>query len=53
MVCHAIDKTEIRNSRYPLDNPVQYMLTLLFDWEERGLATVQALQESKNDWTPA
>jgi len=52
MVFHAMDSTEIRNSRYPLDNPIAYMLTLLFDWEERGITTIKALMESKDDWAP-
>ena len=51
MVCHAMDRTATRHDRYPLDNPVAYMLTLLFDWEEKGLTTVQALREYRGDWT--
>jgi hypothetical protein len=50
LVALAIDKTELRHRRYTLDNPVAYMLQLLFDWEERGIKTIRELQESMDDW---
>lgn len=46
----ALVSTVKRDKNYALDNPVAYMLTLLFDWEERGIATAQELRESKDDW---
>lgn len=50
LVSEAISMTVTRNSRYPLDNPVAYMLKLLFDWEERDIGTVAELRDSKDDW---
>lgn len=50
LVAEAISMTVSRNGKYALDNPMAYMLKLLFDWEERGIATVAALRDSKDDW---
>lgn len=50
LVGEAAYQTSRRNDKYRLDNPVAYMLTLLFDWEERGIRTVAELRDSKDDW---
>lgn len=50
MIGEALMMTDKRNGRYPLDNPIAYLMQLLFDWEERGIKTVDELRDSKDDW---
>ena len=52
LVAYAIKRTLRRNGMYdePLGSPAAYTMRLLDDWQERGLNTVEAVQEDRDDY---
>ena len=47
LLCEAIERTERRHSRGALDNPMAYALALLYDWEEKDIRNLEALEASR------
>lgn len=43
LICEALERTELRNGRAALDNPMAYAMTLLCDWESKGIRSVEEL----------